>query len=112
LYWQVISKPDRRYRYIWSLVEERATGERATLALVEREPYEGDIPTLYWDPGKTIMEFVEFPAPAAVPTDGARRFYTLQVYDAETQEKLPVTRLEGGTIDGDGVTAIFPAEAP
>ena len=34
------------------------------------------------------------------------------VLDAETQEKLPVTRVEGGTIDGDGVTAVFPAEAP
>ena len=112
LYWQVISKPERRYRYIWSLVEERATGERVTLALVEREPYEGDIPTLYWDPGKTIMEFVEFPPLAEAPADGARRFYTMQVYDAETQEKLPVTRVEGGTIDGDGMTAIFPAEAP
>lgn len=112
LYWQVISKPERRYRYIWSLVEERTTGERVTLALVEREPYEGDIPTLYWDPGKTIMEFVEFPAPAAAPGEGARRFYTMQVYDAETQVKLPVTRIEGGTIDADGVTALFPVEAP
>ena len=112
LYWQVISKPERRYRYIWSLVEERATGERITLAMVEREPYEGDIPTLYWDPGKTIMEFVEFPPPAVAPVEGARRFFTMQVYDAETQVKLPVTRIEGGAVDGDGVTAIFPVVAP
>ena len=112
LYWQAIRKLDRRYRYIWNLVEERSDGERVTLALVEREPYEGDIPTLYWDPGKTIMEFVEFPPFIAVPTAGTRRFYTLQMYDAETQEKLPLTQMEGGMIDSDGVTAIFPVEMP
>jgi hypothetical protein len=78
--------------------------------MVEREPYEGDIPTLYWDPGKTIMEFVEFPS---APSEGAaQRFYTLQVYDAETWEKLPVTHIEGGEIGSDGVTARFPAEVP
>ncbi len=111
LYWQVLEKPERRYRYIWRLVEENAAGEQNTLAAVEREPYEGDIPTLYWDPGKTIMEFVEFP-PAAPGEPGARRFYTLQVYDAETWEKLPVTRIESGEIGDDGVTARFAAEAP
>lgn len=111
LYWQVLEKPDRRYRYIWSLVEEDAAGQQRTLSSVEREPYEGDIPTLYWDPGKTIMEFVEFP-PAPPGSAGANRFFTLQVYDAETQEKLPVTAIDGGEIDSDGVTVLFPAEAP
>ncbi|MCS6827510.1 MAG: glycosyltransferase family 39 protein [Caldilinea sp.] len=111
LYWQVLEKPDRRYRYIWRLVEEDASGAERTLAMVEREPYEGDIPTLYWDPGKTIMEFVEFP-PSEPGAGEFRRFYTLQVYDAETWEKLPVTRIEGGKIGADGVTARFPAEAP
>ncbi|MFO7635504.1 MAG: glycosyltransferase family 39 protein [Caldilinea sp.] len=111
LYWQVLEKPDRRYRYIWSLVEENAAGQQRTLSSVEREPYEGDIPTLYWDPGKTIMEFVEFP-PAPPGSAGANRFFTLQVYDAETQEKLPVTAIHGGEIDSDGVTVLFPAEAP
>lgn len=111
LYWQALEKPDRRYRYIWSLVEENAAGEQRTLATVEREPYEGDIPTLYWDPGKTIMEFIEFP-PTAPGEPNARRFYTLQVYDAETWEKLPVTRITGGEIGDDGVTARFAAEAP
>lgn len=108
LYWQALEKPDRRYRYIWRLVEADASGAERILSMVEREPYEGDIPTLYWDPGKTIMEFVEFP-PA--PNNGnARRFYTLVVYDAETQERLPVTHIEGGEIAPDGVTARFPAE--
>ena len=111
LYWQAIEKPDRRYRYIWSLVEENATGEQRTLATVEREPYEGDIPTLYWDPGKTIMEFVEFP-PVVSAEPNTQRVYTLQVYDAETWETLPVTHLEGGEIGADGVTARFPVEAP
>jgi hypothetical protein len=111
LYWQVLEKPDRRYRYIWSLVEEDAAGQQRTLSSVEREPYEGDIPTLYWDPGKTIMEFVEFP-PAPPGSAGANRSFTLQVYDAETQEKLPVTAIDGGEIDSDGVTVLFPVEAP
>lgn len=110
LYWQVFEKPDRRYRYIWQLVEVDSSGVARVLSTVEREPYEGDIPTLYWDPGKTIMEFVEFPpAPGGV---AVRRFYTLQVYDAETWEKLPVTHIEGGEISSDGVTARFPAEVP
>ena len=110
LYWQVLEKPDRRYRYIWRLVEVDASGAERVLSTVEREPYEGDIPTLYWDPGKTIMEFVEFPS---APSEGAaHRFYTLQVYDAETWEKLPVTHIEGGEIGSDGVTARFPAEVP
>ena len=110
LYWQVLEKPDRRYRYIWRLVEVDASGAERVLSMVEREPYEGDIPTLYWDPGKTIMEFVEFPS---APSEGAaQRFYTLQVYDAETWEKLPVTHIEGGEIGSDGVTARFPAEVP
>lgn len=112
LYWQVITKPERRYRYIWNLVEEDASGQRRTLSSVEREPYEGDIPTTFWDPGKVILEYVERPPIVTAPGDGARLFYTLQIYEAETQEKLPVTRLEGGEIDADGVTAIFPAEAP
>jgi 4-amino-4-deoxy-L-arabinose transferase-like glycosyltransferase len=111
LYWQVLEKPERRYRYIWSLVEEDAAGQQRTLSTVEREPYEGDIPTLYWDPGKTIMEFVEF-APAAEAGPAARLFYTLQLYDAETWEKLPITHVADGEIGADGVTARFAVEAP
>ena len=65
LYWQVLEKPQRRYKYIVQLVEQAPDGSTQVLSSLEREPYEGDIPTLYWDPGKTILEYVEFPVPAA-----------------------------------------------
>ena len=67
LYWQVLEKPSKRYKYILQLVEQKADGQQTVLSAMEREPYEGDIPTLYWDPGKTILEFVEMPPPAAPP---------------------------------------------
>jgi len=112
LYWQVTSKPERRYRYIWRLLVQDAEGNYHPQAIVEREPYEGDAPTIYWDPGKTIMEYVEQPplSPNA-PVEG-RRFYALELYDAETQEKLPVTAIEGGQLAADGVTALFPVDGP
>lgn len=110
LYWQVIEKPQRRYKYIWSLAEQLPDGQLRHLATVEREPYEGDIPTIYWDPGKTIMEYTEFPPAAAPAAPSNQLFYTLQVYDAETLEKLPLTSVEGGTTAPDGVTVLFPVE--
>lgn len=111
LYWEVTSKPDRRYRYIWRQLVQGADGAFQTLGAVEREPYEGDAPTLYWDPDRIIMEYVEMPPLAAAPMTG-QHFYALEVYDAETQEKLPITAIEGGKIAADGVTALFPVETP
>jgi len=103
LYWQVLEKPQKRYKYILLRVERAPDGQTRVLSAIEREPYEGDIPTLYWDPGKTIMEYVEFP-PAATPTPGSEQFYTFQMYDAETQEKLPVTKATQGAQKVDDVT--------
>lgn len=111
LYWEVASKPDRRYRYIWQRLVRGADGAFHELGAVEREPYEGDAATIYWDPGKTIMEYIEMPPLSAAPVEG-EHFYALALYDAETLEKLPVTAIEGGEIAADGVTALFPVEAP
>ena len=111
LYWQVTRKPERRYRYIWRLLEQQNSGPLRTLATVEREPYEGDIPTLYWDPGKTILEYVELP-PVPPASPHSTRFYALQVYDAETLEKLPVSASADALRAPDGVTLFFPLPAP
>jgi hypothetical protein len=78
------------------------------LGAIEREPYEGDIPTLYWDPGKTIMEYVEFPLPMTAPPAGSQRYFTFQMYDAETLEKLPVTKAADGAAQLDDVTVRLP----
>jgi hypothetical protein len=108
LYWQVLEKPQRRYKYIVQLVEQAADGSTQVLGSVEREPYEGDIPTLYWDPGKTIMEYVEFPLPTQPPAQDSVRFYTVQMYDAETLEMLPLTRVADGAEQLDPTTVRLP----
>ncbi len=89
LYWQVLEKPSKRYKYILQLMEQKPDGQQNVLASVEREPYEGDIPTLNWDPGKTILEFVEMAPPATPPAPESDLYWTFQMYDPETLEKLP-----------------------
>lgn len=108
LYWQVLEKPQRRYKYIIQLVEQKPGGSTEIVAALEREPYEGDIPTLYWDPGKTILEYVEFPQPGRPQEEGSERYFTFQMYDAETLEKLPVTKAAAGAVQLDGTTVRLP----
>lgn len=108
LYWQVLEKPQRRYKYIVQLVEQAPDGSTQVLSSLEREPYEGDIPTLYWDPGKTILEYVEFPVPSQPPAEGSQRYLTFQMYDAETLEKLPVTKAADGAVRMDDTTVRLP----
>lgn len=107
LYWQVDSKPARRLKYILSLVEEHPDGSQVVITSLEREPYEGDIPTTVWDPGRTIKEYVELP-PRQPLTPGGNLFVTMQMYDGETLEKLPVTAAAGGEVMADGVTVRLP----
>ncbi len=83
------------------------------LGAVEREPYEGDAATLYWDPGQDHHGVYRNAAAYHLWRRCRRQhFYALELYDAETLEKLPVTAIEGGEIAADGVTALFPVEAP
>lgn len=105
LYWQVESKPERRYKYILQLIAEK-DGQRTVVATAEHEPFEASIPTIWWDPGKTIVEAVELAG--ALPVPGARLEVALQVYDAETLEKLPAQAGDGARVDEDGYTVIFP----
>ncbi len=107
LYWQALGgKPDKRYKYVLSLV---APGEGApqVLGATEREPYEGDIPTTFWDPGKIIAEYVELkatpPSPGAEPP-----VLTLRMYDAATLELLPVTSSGNFQVLEDEATVVLP----
>ena len=120
LYWQTTQPTPNRYKYILALEELLPDGTTRTLALTEREPYEGAIPTIYWQPNQTIVEYSELPPPVASTAwprpqnaaDAARYRLALQVYQADTLAKLPVTRAAGVNGDfavgDDGVTVYFP----
>jgi hypothetical protein len=115
LYWQVAAKPERRLKYVVELLEQDESGRERVRSTLEREPFEGDIPTTYWDPEKTIVEIVELPAAADEPAlqAGDTQWLTLQLYDAETLEKMPITYAAGGDgtplpLTEDGFTVRFP----
>lgn len=109
LYWQAMTKPERRYKYILSLVELDANGQPQVVSTTEREPYDGTIPTIYWDPGKTIVEYTELPpAPWPAAEDAGNYRLTLQLYDAETLERLPVTDPGQGEVAADGQALVLP----
>lgn len=112
LYWQTAAPTPDRYKYILKLVEVEGTQPIRDLAVTEREPYDGAIPTIFWEPNKTIVEYTELPpAPwprPQTPEEAARYRLALQVYRADTLEKLPVTRAAGLEVAPDGVTLLLP----
>ncbi len=63
IYWQTLAPIPDRYKYILTLEEVRPDGTTQVLALTEREPYDGAIPTIYWQPNQTIVEYSELPPP-------------------------------------------------
>jgi hypothetical protein len=98
-----------------TLEEVRPDGTTQVLALTEREPYDGAIPTIYWQPNQTIVEYSELPPPSSPYTtwphpqnaqEAARYRVNLQVYRADTLQKLPVTHAEG--VDGAGESLWVP----
>jgi hypothetical protein len=98
LYWQAVSQPADRYKYLLTLEELLPDGSVRPLAVTEREPYDGAIPTIFWEPGKTIVEYTELPPtswPVVDPSNPARYRLALQVYHADTLEKLPVSATGG-----------------
>lgn len=107
LYWQVAEKPDRRNKYIVELLREDESG-MTTLGKLEREPWEGDIPTTFWDPNRTIVEYAELSHDPVA--EGDTLWLAIQLYDAETQEKLPVKDAPGVIIDSDGFRALLPLQ--
>ncbi len=108
LYWQINEKTDQRYKYILRLSEMADTTPGIEVALTEREPYDGVIPTSVWDPGKTIIEYSELPLKTR-PFDVRKRYQlTLQLYHADTFEKLPVTAHDPAITLVDEQTILLP----
>ncbi len=112
LYWQVETRPTVNYKYILQLVQIKDDGETAVLAQTEIEPYYGQIPTTFWDPGKTIVEYTSLPPVNLYPASAARYHLTLQLYDAASLEKLPVTTGDSVATAPDGQQAIMPFIMP
>lgn len=110
IYWQTLAPTPDHYKYLLTLEEVLPDGATRVLSLTEREPYDGAIPTIYWQPNQTIVEYTELP-PTAWPRpqndeEAARYRIVLQVYRADTLEKLPVTSVEG--IEGAGESLWIP----
>jgi hypothetical protein len=117
IYWQTLAPTPDHYKYILTLEEMMPDGTTRVLALTEREPYDGAIPTIYWQPNQTIVEYSELPRleQGAWPRpqnaeDAARYRIYLQVYRADTLQKLPVTRTVGieGGVEGAGESLWVP----
>ncbi len=105
LYWQAIQPLPRRYKYILRLEAASADGTSRPLSITETEPYNGFLPTTMWSPGATVVEQTGVPMPAAADLPRVRLI--LQVYDAETLEKLPVQRLIGAGAGDDPFTVLL-----
>lgn len=112
IYWQTLAPMPDHYKYILTLEEVFPDGTTQVLALTEREPYDGAIPTIYWQPNQTIVEYTELPRPAAPFTawprpqtaeEAAHYRIALQVYRADTLQKLPVTLTEGVESAGEAL---------
>ena len=107
LYWQVERKPEVRYKYILQLVETQADGTQRVISQMEQEPYNGAIPTIWWDPGKTIVEYTNLP-PFMRPNTAGRYQLTVQLYYADSLEKLTVQEHEQWPVAEDGHMVFLP----
>ncbi len=129
LYWQVHEKPAVRYKYILQLLRDEggsadsASGMAETamaetvmaqtvIAQTEIEPYNGQIPTTVWDPDKTIVEYTALPPVALDPEQAANYRLALQLYAAESLEKLAVTTAAAPVTVIDGQQAQLPFPLP
>jgi uncharacterized membrane protein len=110
LYWQPLQPMNRHFKYILSAVTEEGDGSIRTLGITEREPYDGSLPTTVWQPGQTIAEYSDLPPlPRNDQKASANRVrLALQMYDAETLEKLSILRTDQGEIAADGQTLLLP----
>lgn len=114
LYWQVEQKPTVHYKYILQLVEQHADGTFTVISQMEQEPYNGAIPTIWWDPGKTIVEYTNLP-PITQPlkTGEPKRYQlALQLYYADSLEKVPVGEHEQWPVAENGLTVYLPFVSP
>ena len=107
LYWQVPQQPDRRYKYVLRWIVRGADGVEHVLATTEKEPYDGILPTTKWIPGTLVREYTSIlPPKDRVPGES---HLSLQVYDAETLQKLPLrlTSADNGQTASDDETLIL-----
>lgn len=95
LYWQVTTKPEVHYKYILQLVATTAAGEQRVVAQVDEEPFKGSIPTVFWDPGKTLLAYTALPPVELAANSSVRYELALQVYRADTLAK-EAPQLEAG----------------
>jgi len=107
LYWQPVAPISRRYKYILRLVAVGDGVAPRTLSLTETEPYNGLLPTTTWPAGSTIVEYTGVLSPAEADFTALRLALQVQVYDAETLEKLPVMRSSGVEAGEDPYTVIL-----
>jgi 4-amino-4-deoxy-L-arabinose transferase-like glycosyltransferase len=107
-YWQTLKPTEHHYKYVMRLVEQQPDGQVQVLATTEREPYDGVIPTIYWKPDEVIIEYSEIPPFAYTPEAAERYHIQLQIYRADTLEKLPVTSANGVPVEADGQTLLLP----
>ena len=109
IYWQKLhQKTPDRYKYILQLVETLPDGQTRVIGSTEREPYNEAVRTSYWDPGKTIKEYIEVAPTASWDWQHPERYHlTLQLYHSETLAKLPVTQSQGAAIGPDPQTLRF-----
>lgn len=113
LYWQVERKPEVRYKYILQLVETQADGTKRVISQMEQEPYNGAIPTIWWDPGKTIVEYTNLPPfPTPSMPEAGRYELAVQLYYADSLEKLPVQEHEQWPVAEDGHVVYLPFTWP
>ncbi|MEZ4580502.1 MAG: hypothetical protein R3A10_02395 [Caldilineaceae bacterium] len=82
LYWQTLSKTDRRYKYVLRLEERTADGGWQPVTTTEREPYDGVIPTAVLGRGHHRGGVQRTDAARArLPAAPDRYRLTLQMYD-------------------------------
>jgi len=116
LYWQVERKPESHYKYILQLVEQRDDGTQQVVTQMEQEPYNGAIPTIWWDPGKTIVEYTNLPPITppliATATNLGRYHLAVQLYHADSLEKVPVQTQGPWPVAEDGYRVYLPFALP
>ncbi|RME61399.1 MAG: hypothetical protein D6790_07885 [Caldilineae bacterium] len=113
LYWRSLRPLETRYKYLIRL-EESATGASS---VAEREPYDAAVPTIWWTPDVIVVEQMTLPQPRPGVNGPQDLRMALHLYDAKTQEKLPVSLPQGrasrpGLILQDGVTLKLPFPVP
>ncbi len=107
LYWQAIAPLDRRYKYILEFASLAADGRSEVHGVAEREPYDGTLPTPQWPPDATVIEYSGVVASIDPPLIPQCCHLRVQIYDAETLTKLPVTDPGSAEVAADGQTLII-----